>query len=193
MGVRSSAAYAEALKRLLPNGDAWSPIKGTLWSDILEAIAIEFTRLESRALSLSEEADPRTVSDLLSEWESVAGLPDTCTGVLSLLAHRRLALWQKLTESGGQSRAFYQAVAAKLGYVIDIQEFKPFVAGSLAGDRLYSKRWRHVWRVVAFSNGIPVIALECIIRRLSPSHTTVLFSYPLTAEPEFFFDFTVGL
>ncbi|UDF02989.1 YmfQ family protein [Asticcacaulis sp. AND118] len=180
------ANVVEAFRRLLPRGPAWSFTSESTFADLLEAFAEEYLRIDGRIDVLMREADPRQTQELLSDWERVAGLPDACTGVLTEEDDRRLALWQRLTESGGQSIAFYKALARKVGYEIEIYEFRPFTAGSFAGGRLFSDAWAHSWQVVAFTDGIPIFALECIMRRLAPAHTTVFFSYPNASEPAFF-------
>jgi uncharacterized protein YmfQ (DUF2313 family) len=111
----------------------------------------------------------------------------------------------------------YIDLAARLGIEVSIEEFSPFVAGSHSGDELFDDSWRFVWRVTALpasaSSNSPTLlrfsdfragessagdrlrnvsadALECIIRRAAPAHTTVLFAYPTDPEPTLWFDFT---
>ena len=191
----SIADYALTLRQLLPKGDAWGQEPGTIMSGLLTALAGEMARADSRMADLLEEADPRTATELLGRWEGVAGLPDDCTGELSSLYDRRLALHARLTETGGQSVAFYKGVALNLGYVIDINEFRPFTAGSRVGDRVYSTAWRHVWEVVLYTGGVPANVLQCTMERIKPAHTTVMFTLASedTTEPTFFFNFTTGL
>lgn len=56
------------------------------------------------------EADPRTASATLADWERVYGLPEsfiTQAGITQSIAERRAALVAKDAMQGGQSRAFY--------------------------------------------------------------------------------------
>jgi uncharacterized protein YmfQ (DUF2313 family) len=51
------------------------------------------------------------------------------------ISDRQTALVTKMTLLGGQSRAFFTAAAAKIGYTINIREFSPFMCGvSRCGD-----------------------------------------------------------
>ncbi|MNJ39675.1 hypothetical protein D3C77_345530 [compost metagenome] len=133
---------------------------------------------------------------MLADWERVAGLPDKCAGTLeSTVQGRRNALLAKLTATGGQSKAYFIAIAAALGYEITIEEFRPFRAGrSTAGDVLTNGDWMFTWRVrapevtvIPFRAGRSAAGeqlrawgndtLECKIRQRSPAHTVVLFAY----------------
>lgn len=111
------------------------------------------------------------------------------------LQERRGALLSRLGGTGGQSREFFIALAAYLGFTITITEFRPFrVSISHAGDALYDDSWRHVWRVngpdttvFEFRAGLSAVGeplrkwgnelLECVMNRIKPAHTVLLFGY----------------
>lgn len=193
----TAADYLAQLQALLPQGFAWPRQADAALTKLLLAWADEMARIDGRAVDLVDEADPRTTAELLADWERVAGLPDPCVaalGVSQTAAQRRAALVAKLTTIGGQSAAYYIALAASLGYTITVTEFSPFQAGSDAGDALTNDGWRFVWQVNApeasivefaagrSSAGEPLRAwgnelLECVINRLRPAHTHVLFAY----------------
>jgi uncharacterized protein YmfQ (DUF2313 family) len=191
MGLISNATQADYEAHLLalrPPGPAWAPE-----DDHLGAAAEECARVHNRAVALVDEADPRTTTELLTDWERVAGLPDACTGPLPTLAQRRAALVARLTSIGGQSRAYFIALAASLGYTVTITEYRPYHVNSHVNDPLNSELWTFVWQVNAALNTVrrftvnagvnePLAAwgnelLECVIRRLAPAHTKVLFAY----------------
>lgn len=189
--------YLRQLQALLPPGPAW-PKDDEAWvTRFLGALAAELARVDGRAWQLVEEADPRTTAELFSDWETVAGLPDTCvalSGQVQSLAQRRAALVARLVMLGGASRAYFIALAASLGYVITITEFRSFRAGqSRAGDPV-STNWQFAWQVNAplntvtpFRAGNAVAGdainawgnklLECVLSRFKPAHTTVIFAY----------------
>ena len=79
---------------------------------LLLGVAQEFVRLEDRALTLVDEADPRTTTEMLSDWETTAGLPDPCHGLGATVEARRAELVARLTALGSCSRAFYIGIAA---------------------------------------------------------------------------------
>lgn len=185
--------YLRQLQALLPPGPAWPRDLQSLLSEILDAFAEEYSLVDQRIEDLLDEADPRTTLELLSDWERVAGLPDTCTGPLSSVAARRDALVARLTQLGGQSRQYFIDLAAALGYTITITEFRPYTVGSQVNDPLCSEEWRFVWQVNAAQDTVRKFRvtsgvdealaswgntlLECAISRLKPAHTIVQFAY----------------
>lgn len=183
--------YVAALKRLLPKGDAWSHQIGTALHKLCEAMAEEMVRYDQRVgTELMDEADPTTTTGLLTDWERICGLSSSGT-----LAIRRNAVLQKITSRGGQSIAFFIALADSLGFEVTITEFRPFLAGiSESGDELTNGPWIFTWRVNAALNtvnyfragsgaaGEPLAEwsndpLESAITNAKPAHTIVLFGY----------------
>lgn len=191
-------AYARQLLQLLPRGAAWEVEPQDVRWRLLLGIAEEFARVDARAGVLVDEADPRTTSELLTDWERVFGLPDPCVGSDLTLAQRRAALLARYTGLGGQTPAYFVGVAAALGYTVTITEFRPYSVNDSVDTPLYDDPWAYAWQVNAPLNTIgeftvdtPVseplawwgnAALECVLTRLKPAHTRVLFAY--TAPPE---------
>lgn len=134
---RTGADYAEAFASLLPSGAAWprnpdsvlqTVVAGLsdIWGNQIEALA---------ALLLTQESDPRATTVLLPDWERAWGLPDPCVAEPLTISNRQQALVAKMTLLGGQSRAFFIAAAAAIGYTISIREYSPFMCGvSRCGD-----------------------------------------------------------
>lgn len=192
MGM-TSADYLQHLQALLPQGPAWPRDADADLTKLLTALADEFSRLDAKAERVIDEEDARSTSELLADWERVAGLPDVCTGALSTISARRSALVARLTNLGGQSRQFYIAIAAALGYAITISEFRPYQVNSKVNDPLCGVQWIFVWQVNAAQNTVRRFAvnsqvseslaswgnilLECAISRLKPAHTKVQFAY----------------
>lgn len=187
--------YQSQLSDLLPPGPAWSREPDSILLQFLRGLAEELSRVHNRALDVIEEVDPRTTLEMLPDWERVFGLPEPCVDPPTTLAGRRAALHEKMIRQGGQSRAFYIALAAGHGFPITITEFHPFVAGSEAGEPALGEEWWFTWQVnapettitsvfqVGYSTvGDPLrswgnVLLECLLTRLKPAHTVVLFSY----------------
>jgi uncharacterized protein YmfQ (DUF2313 family) len=185
--------YENLLIQLSPPGAAWPVEEGTTWRVLLGARAEELARLHNRAEALFEEADPRTASELLPDWERVLGLPDDCAGAADTLEERRAALLAKLTGIGGQSRAYYIGVAAALGFTVTIEEFPVFTCESPCEDAVTDETWRFTWRVNGPTTTVRDFTcestceeplrdwghevLECAMTRLKPAHTAVLFAY----------------
>jgi uncharacterized protein YmfQ (DUF2313 family) len=192
MGM-TSADYLAQLQALLPQGPAWPRESDATLTRLLQAWADELARVDSRAAQLIDEADPRTTFELLSDWERVAGLPDPCAGEDQSTAQRRAALHARLTTLGGQSAAYYIGLAANLGYVISITEFHEHTVNDDVDYPIYAQPWPFAWQVNAPLNTIGLLSvgdtvddplawwgnelLECLINRLKPAHTHVLFAY----------------
>ncbi|MDH4319864.1 MAG: DUF2313 domain-containing protein [Desulfobulbaceae bacterium] len=193
----TAADYLSMLQALLPTGAAWPRVLTSELSALLGGISEELARIDERAEDLLNEADPRTALELLEDWERVAGLPDSCSGDIDTMQERHEALEQRLTELGGQSRAYFIAVAERLGYVITIEEFEPFICNdSECGDELCGDDTvRSWWQVtVADAKIIDFVCgesecgdalgdidradtLECICNQLKPAHTQLIFNY----------------
>lgn len=195
MGL-TTTDYLRQLQALLPPGPAWPKDDDALLTRLLGSVAAELARVDGRAQRLVEEADPRTVAELFADWESVAGLPDSCAAAFGgdqTMAQRRAALVGRLTTLGGQSPAYFIGLAAALGYAISITEFSAHTVNDDVEYPLYDTAWNFAWQVNSALNTItditvdstvedPIAAwgnalLECVINRLKPAHTTVLFSY----------------
>lgn len=188
--------YLRQLQALLPLGPAWPKDDDALLTRLLAGLSNEIARVDGRAWQIVEEADPRTVAELFSDWERVAGLPDACAvafGGTQTAAQRRAALVGRLTTMGGQSLAYFIALAASIGYVISITEFRAHTVEDDVNYALYDSAWNFSWQVNVALNTINEITvdmtveeplaiwgnalLECVINRLKPAHTTALYSY----------------
>ena len=133
---RTGSDYAQQFLRLLPQGQAWSRDPQSVLVQTCEGLCDYWGFVDSRAADLLEiESDPRLTTELLPDWERNWGLPDPCVTAPQSIQARRVALVLKMTMMGGQSREFYEAVAAALGYTITITEYLPYICGiSQCGD-----------------------------------------------------------
>lgn len=194
--VLTEADYLRQLQALLPPGPAWPKDDDATLTRLLAALSAELARVDGRAQQLIEEADPRTVAELFVDLERVAGLPDSCAqafGGDQTVSQRRAALLGRLTTLGGQSPAYFIGLAAALGYVITITEFHAHTVNDDVEYPIYGPAWNFAWQVNAALNTVTEITvdstvddplaawgnalLECVINRLKPVHTAVLFSY----------------
>lgn len=172
-------SYKYKLIALLPTGPAWPSMQtNNDFTQLLDAMAEELARVDARALNLIEEFFPDTATELLLDWERVAGLPDSCTGELTLLQQRRSSLISVLTIERSLSKQFFIDIAARLGFVITITETLDYVwqvNAFIDADAVY-------FRVGSSVIGDPLVQsdntlLECVITILKPAHTTVTFNY----------------
>jgi len=191
--------YRSFLLNLWPQGRAWNREFESLLYLITEGLSVEFTRLETRALELLRELDPRTTFELLSEWESMLGIPDECQSVSGTNEERLRAILLKLTQRGGNalSKQAMIDLAASVGYTVEIEEpgANLFRCGvSRCGDRLYGSLWKFWFQVITESyvtsqfragtnragdrlRSFQNTELECVIGRAKPAHTNAQFIY----------------
>lgn len=191
-----------ALWDLMPPGPIWERGGDSRLDALLEGLAGELAELLSQTGDLVAEADPRTTSDLLADWERVLGLPEPCDPSPSTDEDvRRGLVHAKLTATGGQSPSYYKAIADRAtGEDCTITEYTEavFRAGhSRAGDPLYGRPWRFWWdisipnvdptnfRAGAGTAGLQlatypsgVAQLACIIESIRPAHTRVSYTFP---------------
>lgn len=186
--------YYRQLKALLPPGPAWDMEQSVYASQLLTAWAQELIRIYARAQALVEEADPHTTFELLEDYERIFGLPTDCmAGSAQTLDQRRQALISQMVSVGGQSRAYFIALAAAVGYTITITEFRPHTVMSDVNTAIYGLEFAYIWQV----NGANLTAgsyltvlgsvtdplavwgsnlITCLFNRLKPAHTAIIFA-----------------
>lgn len=137
-GANKLAKYKQLLINLLPLGRLWRPREQPVFSKVLESTAQELCRVDDRAKQMLIEVDPRTATDneSLDQWEKALGIPDECTLAGQTEAERQVQAAQKLTNIGGLSKTFYEALTEQLGFTTKVLNTLPFVAGSRAGERI---------------------------------------------------------
>lgn len=189
-----TAQYRQMLAALLPRGPAWDN------DDLLLAgLAPSLYAAHGRADALMLEADPRSVTELIDRYEQISGLPDSCAPAgIQTLQQRRQRLDAKINLAGGINLAFYQAQLNALGYsgsTITRYNKSQFSCISNCNDSLYTDEWRYYWQVnmpaatqitsmTAISNCSESLrswgetTAECVLEKLAPSHTYVIFKYP---------------
>jgi len=198
------AEYLGAAIALLPPGKAWPRGADSTMAEVLEALAVIWAKMDSRAADLLAESYPGTAFELLADWERNYGIPGPGQELAPTVALRRAVLVAKVGGHGmlWQSAAFYVLLAEAVGYAIEVEEPALFEMGrSTMGDRLYSGDWCHVWIVHApvltprhakaseSHAGDSIIetgnaVLEAVISAAKPAHTTVLFWYDLPVDDD---------
>lgn len=179
--------YVADLEALLPTGGAWPRGEDTVYHQLNAGLAAEFARIDQRAADLLEEMDPRTTTELLPDWERVAGLPDPCTAAPTTLEGRRAALTARLISrggwSGGPSVPFLTVLIEALGYdtpVIRRFHRQPFTCESACNDSLNtdSAGWMFVWEFITRHGELDEV-LMCQVERYALAHLGLTFAFPL--------------
>lgn len=185
--------HADLLKSLLPlvsydpAGPAIAAQLGAEGAALDDAIATGLRMLAA----ITPDGD----TQLLPDWERVYGLPDACLAdVESSVSSRVAAVIDKIRRGGGLSRQFFIDLAAALGYSITITEFSPHNVTSPVTEPLYDTDSQFYWQVslatdtpprpitVLDSVTTPLVVyqtglLECLLQKLKPAHTELLFAY----------------
>lgn len=190
-------AWRVSLQALLPPGRAFTREPDSMLSKVLGGIAAMYLAAQLKFETLLEQADPRMATGMLPDWERLLGLSDACLPLDTLSTVERQSIaFQRLTEQGGQSRAYYIRLAELYGEPgVTITEFAQFTCGSVCTDALCSPDDEFVWRLNiprAAANVRPFTSqstcmnalfnfdaslAECPIRERKPAHTTVIFAY----------------
>ena len=190
--------YRGAVQALLPPGRAWTRRVGSTLANVCAAIGdCLFVVHTLYALFLDVESDPAQARQLLPDWETDFGLPDSCSPSSPTIPQRRAALLSKIAASpGGQSAAYFIAVVAALGYTITVTTWDTFqlTGGRPFGSPLVSQSWRFAWQVNAPSISVSRFTLgqsafgepfwaingtecECRLRKLAPAYGLLWFNY----------------
>ena len=197
----SLVKYISLFYKLLPKGKAWNRSPASNMYKLISAYSPEWKRVDDRVSDLLRESNPITCQETLSSWEKLFGLPDNCTENLNLtFEQRRNIVIQRFVARGGSNAAYFEKIAAIFGYPdVKCSDYKPFRSGkSQSGDQISGEGWEYVFKLFSpnaiinnFKSGSSQSgdqirtfgnpAMECIIRRVKPAHTTVIFSYG-TAE-----------
>ena len=189
--------FLAALQALLPRGRAWTRDPDAVLTGVLNGIAVVWAAGHANERGLLWGAFPSTAEPdgLLPDWEASLGLPDPCLSQPASTLARQAAVVARLTMSGGQSIAYYEALAVSLGGSITVTEYAPFRWGiDTWGEGLRDASWAYCWLVTLnspalyeFSWGISCWGepfwqaanqpIACEILRYKPGHTTVEFAF----------------
>lgn len=177
------------------DGSGASPRMRQVWTAVSGWLADLYTA----AFETAAQAFPSAITFSLADWEEEYGLPDTCTSPASGIQGRINAVRARFGSQGGASTAYFICLAASIGFDITITEPSDFICGlSECGgdDTVAAGNGHHEWIVHLLSSGdiwfyagdgivgetplggfIAATDLECVLRRVSPAHTTLIFDY----------------
>ena len=145
------------------------------------------------------ELDPRTTTELINRWERLCGLPDECIPAgTQTLRQRQQRLDAKVNLAGSINENFYLAQLVALGRPdanITRYDKSTFTCSSACTDAVNAPEWRYYWQVnmPAATNttwmtcGDPCdsalriwgdTVVECVLNKLCPWDTYVIFKYP---------------
>lgn len=170
--------YERQLASLTPQGEIFPTSTTSLWRKLLRGLGASLARVHMRVLDLIEEADTRTTTELLTDWERVLDIPGPCDSLAETIQRRREVATQKLTSVGGASIEYWEAKALEVGdYVVTIEEPYPHHWIVSAGAELatYARVGQSVVGDPLVAYGAP--ELGCFFDHFKPAHTTVEFDF----------------
>ena len=196
MQARPADAVRDELLWLLPPGEGLARDLDSVFAGVLAAPAAGIAAAEQAAMRLSDEIQPGLADALLEDFQRVLG-PDPCgrDQLLLSLGDVRTLTASRWIARGGQTPAYFIALAASLGTNITIDEQTIARCGRAAcGDELATDPEQFIWVVNLPASRLidPMCAAaecgdllgdfapnlcECAIRLAAPAHTTVVFSY----------------
>ena len=176
--------YRPTLRGLLPKGRAWNFEIGSTFLKLLNSFSVEMARVSNRALELFENVDPKTTTELLTDWERIVGLPTKCVGQLADTDDkRRLDVVSRLTAAGGSTDAYLKSIANAAGFNATVTSQKIALCGATFCGDLMSSTDNWAYTIVltldeqAQDNPIDTNRALCLIAELKPAHIYVFTNY----------------
>lgn len=187
-----ASPHGDLLRALLPPVSYDAGAHGVATACTLTGLALD--RADVAASNTLRGLSPFSSPAWFGAYEEVYNLPHACVAGLGGLDARVAGLARALRERGGISRAYYLWLAQVYGYAVTIKEYRPFTAGSRAGEPLSNGAWRYVWVVQAAQTPVRTFragrscageplrswgdtGFECLFRDAAPAHTLIHFSY----------------
>lgn len=170
--------YVAALQALLPRGLAWPRDASATQTAFFTGIAPSFQRVNADANQLLVDAFPATVGDMLPEWNLTLGLPGALGYTGDDLPTQQQQVVAALTDSGGQSAAYFIGLAASLGLTIQIWGFRLARVNDAVNSPMYGAAWAHCWLIVSDEPG-DYSGLRLLFNRYKPAHTVIRWQVPL--------------
>jgi uncharacterized protein YmfQ (DUF2313 family) len=185
--------YVLALQALLPRGRAWPRDSDATITSVVQGLAPTYQRSNQRANDLLVQAFPSTAYELLGEWESTLGLPNKYNPAANTAAARQAQVVAALTDTGGQSVAYFIGLAARLGHTITITQFRPYRVSDPVNGPIRGVAWAYAWQINVPMSEITDSTVEddveatlatwdnaallAVVDHYKPAHTAPFFVY----------------
>lgn len=164
----TAAAYARMIKALLPPGRVLRQDTDSVVHALALASADELVRVSGRAADLIEEADPRTTSELLPDFERELDLASTGTDD----ERRSRIVARTITRSRFRPADFQTVLAPILG----LDPADVVVIENSRADAIATGEDRDIYKFYIYRNpSLPgsynLTDAQDMINRMKPSHT----------------------
>lgn len=176
-------SYRSMLLNLFPTGPLWRNLNLS-FRLLMESFATELARIHDLGLTLLRESNPvlSTSALLLPRWEDELLLPEEKPLGTETEEERQQVVEAKLITSGGQSRAFFIAMAANLGITIVITEGGFWIPARVGIARVGAARTNgssnvFIWNIQVTSDpNSQLTKFKLLVERLKPAHTEVTYT-----------------
>lgn len=170
--AHSAGDFAQAIKALMPPGQAWSWGQGGLGAALMEGPAVELARVDAQAQPLLDAAvdvhRPKALSWRLMDYRAVA--QESQAGVVEALPRKAFAVG-----SGAGQRLWSGAGASFAVSTSAVDVCRPFGAGSAAGTRLWGARGRYALLVRYYASVADLAALRAALGVFKQGHMVLFF------------------
>jgi uncharacterized protein YmfQ (DUF2313 family) len=170
----SIADFTAAIQALMPRGRAWPRGPSATQTKVAQALAAIYQRGTARANYLLADAFPATAVELLPEWIAALGVPGPYGTLSGTTAGQQAQVVAAMTALGGQSKAYFIALAAAMGIAITITESRPWRVNDPINLPCRGDAWAFYWHIT-YAGGANA-ALEALIKLRAPAHTIVAFN-----------------
>jgi uncharacterized protein YmfQ (DUF2313 family) len=184
---RNYQEYRRLLQSLLPKGKFWSRSENSVWTQLLNGMGEELSRVEGRAEDLIDESMPTRIQETLEEWELDFAIPDEGKELETTDDGRRGVISAKYIATGQQNKEYFYEIATKLGYTITIEGIEKSLIGIITiGDHVITEEEGcFYWFVnIDVSSDMTQFFTKANIEQLmidistrAPGHTIVLFRF----------------
>ncbi len=166
---------ADAIKSILPPGDAWVWPEGGFGDGLLLGTAVELSRVEGGVQQVLDRAielhRPKTSSWHISEYRRVA--QEALGGLAETMPRRAAAIGGRIGDR------LWSHAAPALTFPVDLVRVDHLVGpariGSRIGDRLWGHRSRYVLRVRYYRSVVNPAVLWAALSAFQQSHVFLWF------------------
>lgn len=178
----------------MPSGDAWAAklIEDSDLHSQMHGTAKPFNMTQGRIEDLTREFNINQTVELITDWETSVGLPDTCLGPVSGIDERRALVKERLSKTPittlEQQQAFIDRIFPGLditlipgteffGFEYDLEMFflgdvdERFIIVALIPPQEPFFEFEFEF---AFTGGINQVQLQCVLDRISPANVLPL-------------------
>jgi uncharacterized protein YmfQ (DUF2313 family) len=123
VNIRSSSEQTDVLAGYLPNDrlHALKNKEGSNLRKVLIGLAAQWGVFRDSINEVYDEYNPNNTTALIEEWETFAGIPDSCISNTGTLEQRRLNILLKLSGINATTKKQFETIALTLGYTVVVE------------------------------------------------------------------------